>query len=134
MRTRRGFQNRDYLRLNWLSRDFDVFIGNVNVNFRANAKFSFEINPGLDGKTNSRNDSPRITRLEVVDVNAIAVGFLANRVTGAMRELFAKTCACNYATRDVVHFGASNRFTSTDILAHELDRRIACFAHDVENP
>src|ERR1700757_593083 len=108
MRTRRRFQNRDYLRLNWLSRDFDVFIGNVNVNFRSNAKFSFEINPGLDGKTNSGNDSPRVTRLEVIDVDAIAVRFFADRMARPMCELFAKTCARDYAARHIVHFGAAD--------------------------
>ena len=41
-------QDRDDLRLNWLPGDFDVFIRNVNVNFRSNTKLSFEINAGLD--------------------------------------------------------------------------------------
>ena len=108
--------------MDWLPGDFDVFIRDVNVNFGSNAKFSFEINPGLNRKTNSRNDAPRIARFEIVDVNAIAVGFFANGMAGAMRELLAKTCACNYAARYVIDFGTADRFTSADILAHEIDR------------
>src|SRR4029077_15054744 len=133
MRTRRGFQNWNDLRLDWLSSDFDVFIGNVNVNFRSNAKFSFEINPGLDGKTNSGNDSPRIARLEVIDVDAITVSLFADRMPRSMRELFAKTCARDYAARHIVHFGAANRFTSADILAHEINRRITRLPDNVKN-
>ena len=91
--TSRNPENRNNLVLDWLSRDFDVFIGNVNVNFRSNAKLSFEVDSRLNLKTNSGNDSPRITRLEIVDVHAVAVGFLANGMAGPMRELFAKTCA-----------------------------------------
>ena len=54
-------------------------------------------------------------------------------MTGAMRELFAETCACNYVARHIIDFGAADRFTSANILAHEIDRRIAGFAHDIEN-
>jgi hypothetical protein len=50
-----------------------------------------------------------------------------------MRELLAKPCACDYATRNIVYFGVADRFTNTNILAHEIDRRIARFANNVEN-
>src|SRR5207244_10109714 len=103
-----------------------------NVNFRSNAKLSFEVNSRLDRKTNSRNDTPRIARLEIVDVNAIAMRFLADGMTGAMRELFAKTCPCDYATRHVIDFRSANRFTRLNVLTHEINRRIARFAHNVE--
>ena len=119
--------------MDWLPGDFDVFIGNVNVDFRSNAKFSFEVNSRLNRKTNPGNDTPRIARLEIVDVDAITVGFFANRMAGPMRELFAETCARDYATLHIVHFGATNQFTSADILPHEIDRRIARFPHNVEN-
>ena len=126
-------QNRDDLRLNWLPGDFDVFIRNVNVDFGSNAKLSFEINPGLNRKTNSRNDAPRIAGFEIVDVDAVAVSFFANRMAGAMRELFPETCACNYAALHIIDFRAANRFVSPNILAHEIDRRISGFPHDIEN-
>src|SRR6266480_3816277 len=103
-RTSRSLQNRDDLRLDWLPGDFDVFIRNVNVNFGSHAKLSFEINSWLNRKANSRNDAPRIARLEIVDVNAVAVSFFANGMSGAMCELLSETCACNYAARRVIDF------------------------------
>ena len=109
--------------MDWLTGDFDVFVRNIDVDLRSNAELSFEVNSWLNRKTNSGNDSPRIARLEVVDVDAITVSFFANRMAGPMCELFAETRACNYATRDVVHFGATNRFTCADIFAYEIDRR-----------
>src|SRR5215472_11092450 len=133
MRSRFGFHDRDYLRLDWLPGDFDVLFRNVNVDFRSNAKLSFEVNSGLDRKADSRNHPPRIACLEIVDVDAVAVSFFANRMTGAMRELFAETCACDYATGHIIDFGATNRFSSADILAHKIDRRITGFPHNVEN-
>ena len=125
-------QNRDDFRLNWLTGDFDVFVRNVNVDFRAHAKFSFEIDPRLDGKTNSGNNAARIARFEVVDVDAITVGFLANRMASPMCKLFAKTRSCNYATRHIVDLGAANRFASANILAHEIDRRIPGFPYNIK--
>ena len=119
--------------MDWLPGDFDILIRNVNVNFGSNTKLSFEIDSGLDRKTNAGNDTPRIARLEIVDVDAIAMSFFANGMAGPMGKLFPKTCACNYATRDIVHFGAADRFTGANILAHEIDRRIAGFAHNIEN-
>ena len=44
----RILQDRDDLRLNRLTGDFDILIGNVNVDFRANAELSFHVNPRLD--------------------------------------------------------------------------------------
>src|SRR6266498_4181459 len=105
-----SLQDRDDLRLDWLPCDFDVFIRNVNVNFGSNTKLSFEIDSGLNRKTNAGNDAPRIARLEIVDVNAVAVCFFADGMAGPMCELFAKTCSCDYATRHIVHFRAANRF------------------------
>src|SRR5882724_943830 len=128
-----SLQDRNDFCLDGLSGDFDVFVRNVDVDFRAYAELSFEVNSRLDRKTNSGNDTPRIARFEIVDVDAITVSFFTNRMAGPMSELFAETCACNYATRDVVHFGAANRFTCADILANEIDRRIAGFPHNVEN-
>src|SRR4029453_6762114 len=128
-----SLQDRDDLRLDWLPGDFDVFVRDVDVDFRAHTELSFEVNSRLNRKTNSGNDTPRIARLEIVDVDAITVSFFANRMAGPMCELFAETSPRNYATRDVIHFGAANRFTCGDILAHEVDRRIAGFSHNVEN-
>src|SRR6476646_11514493 len=54
-------------------------------------------------------------------------------MAGAMSELFSETSAFDDATRDIVHFRAVDTFSFPDILAHELSRRIACFANDVEN-
>jgi hypothetical protein len=54
-------------------------------------------------------------------------------MAGPMCELFAETCAGNYATRHVVDFGAANRFTTADIFTCEIDRRITGFPHNVEN-
>ena len=116
-----------------MSGDFDILVRNVNINFGSNTKLAFEIDSGLDRKTNAGNDTPRITRLEIVDVDTIAVSFFANGMAGTMRKLFPKTCAGNYATRDIVHFGAADRFTGANILAHEINRRIAGFAHNIEN-
>src|SRR5206468_4704692 len=101
-----SLQDRNDFCLDGLSGDFDVFVRNVNVNFGSNAEFSFEVNAGLDGKTNSGNDRPRIARLEIVDVDAVTVGFFANRMAGAMCELFAETCTCDYTTRHIIYLGA----------------------------
>src|SRR6266513_4379372 len=128
-----SLQDRNDFCLDGLTGDFDVFVRNVDVDLRSHAELSFEVNSRLDRKTNSGNDTPRIARLEIVDVDAITMGFFANRMAGPMCELFAETRACNYATRDIVHFGAANRFTCADIFAHEINRRIAGFPHNIEN-
>ena len=86
-------QNRNDFRLDWLAGHFDVFVGNVNVDLRSDAELSFLVNSGLDRKTNSGSDAPGIARLEIVDINAIAVSFFADGMAGAMGELFAESCA-----------------------------------------
>jgi hypothetical protein len=77
--------------LDWLAGHFDVSVGNVNVNFGADTKLCFLVNSGLDRKTNPGSDAPRVARLEIVDVDAVAVGFFANGMAGAMGELGRRT-------------------------------------------
>ena len=75
----------------------------------------------------------RESRFEIVDVDAIAVGFFANGMAGAMGELVAEPGARDYAARDIVHFSAANRFTGANVFADKIDGRIARFPHNVEN-
>jgi hypothetical protein len=56
----------------------DIFVSYVNVDLGANAKFTFKVNAGLDGKTDSRCDVTRIARLEVVDVHTVSMTFFAD--------------------------------------------------------
>src|SRR6266513_2050740 len=115
-----SLQDRNDFCLDGLSGDFDVFVRNVDVDLRSNAELSFEVNSRLDRKTNAGNDTPRIARLEIVDVDAIAVSFFANGMAGAMRELFPETCACNYTSRHIIDFRSANRFTRPNVFAHEI--------------
>jgi len=118
-------QYRNDLRLDWLAGDFDVLVGNVNVDLRSDAELSFLVNSGLDRKTNSGSDASGIARLEIIDVDAVAMGLFANGMAGAMGELFAEPGARNYTARYIVHVSATNRFSVANIFADKFDRRIA---------
>src|SRR5690349_11495521 len=94
-------QDRNDLGLDWLAGDFDVFAGNVNVDFRSDAELPLLVNSGLDRKTDAGSDVSRIACLKIVDVDAVAVGFFANGMARAMGELFAVSCVRDHAARDI---------------------------------
>src|SRR5438067_72819 len=127
------FQNWDDLDLDGLAGDFDVFVADVDVDLGADAELAFLVDAWLDGKTNAGGDETRIARLEVIDVHAVAVAFLADRVAGAMGELFAVPGALDHAARDIVDFRAVNSFSFTHIFADEFRRGIPRFPDDVED-
>src|ERR671928_1673311 len=119
------FQYRNDFGLDGLARDFDVFVGDVDVDLGADAEAAFEVDAGLDGEAGAWDDAARVARLEVVDVGAVAVPLFADGVAGAVRELLAVAGALNHPARHVVNFRAAYHAPLAERLAHEVGRRVA---------
>src|SRR5438309_1621507 len=72
------FEYCNNLALDRLPRDLDIFVADVNVDFRAHAKFAGKINAGLDRETNAGCDAAGIARFKVIDVDAVPVHLFAD--------------------------------------------------------
>ena len=64
--------------LNRLACHFNLAVADIDINLRAEAEKIRLINARLDGEAGSRNDAPRIRRLKVVNIRAVAVNLFAD--------------------------------------------------------
>ena len=102
------FQNRNYVSLNRLTCNLDIFLSDVDIDFGTHAEFAFQVNAGLDREGDAWDKAARVARFEVIDVDTVAVHFFTDRVSGPVGELFAVAGALDDAARDVVDLRSAN--------------------------
>src|SRR4051812_26418548 len=101
------FQDGKYLRL--MRRGDDrVLFRHIDVDLRANTEFTFQINARLNGECRPWDQRTGIARFEVINICAVAVAFLADRMAGAMEELIGVAGFSYYASGDIVHFRSAD--------------------------
>src|SRR6185503_8493410 len=61
----------------------------VHVDLAAHAELR-QVHAGLDREADPRDDPALVARLQVVDVHAVAVDLVADRVAGAVQEVLAE--------------------------------------------
>ena len=94
----------------------------VDVYFRANAELR-EIDARLNREAGSCDDLALVVGLQVVHVRAGAVHFFANRMAGAMDEVFAEPLILDIASGGVIDIEAVNNFAGAQPLFGLAGRR-----------
>src|SRR5262245_57848698 len=80
-------QHRYDARLRLRAGDVDAAGGiDEDVDLAAHPEVALQVDARLDREAGPRQDAPRLVRLQVVHVRAVAVRLLADRVPGAMAE------------------------------------------------
>ncbi len=99
-------ENGNHFRLNLSSSDFHgpVFV-NEHVDFTSNAKVR-QVDARFDGEKCLRQYPSCLMGFQIVDVCAVAVGFLSHVVPGAVAELLTVTCVVDDFADRVVHLPA----------------------------
>src|SRR5688572_5753636 len=103
-----------------------------HVHFAADSKVG-KINAWLDRKARARQDAAVVARLEIVDVRAVAVGFLADAMPGAMQEIRAIPSRFNHLPRRVVHLPAAKVFVRANRAFHPIDRGVPGLSDNAED-
>src|SRR5436309_10077693 len=76
---------------------------------------------------------PLVLGLEVVDVSAVAMDFLADRMTGPVDEPVAVAGLHDDRAADVVYFAAAGKPPGCHFLLHIVDRGITRACHNPED-
>src|SRR5207249_6197970 len=85
-----------------------VGLGEIDVHLAPDAEFAREIDAGLDRKARVREQTASVPGFEVVDVGAVAVNFLADRVPGAVDEPVSVSRLPDHTAAHIVHIPASS--------------------------
>src|ERR1017187_6313291 len=102
-----------------------------HIDLRAHAEMR-QVDAGFNRETGPRDHAPLIVVFQVVHVGAVAMHFHADRMTGAMHEIFAVPGARNHAAAGVVHFEAAQFPLRRDRLLHAFYGSIARAGYHAE--
>src|SRR5580692_12911554 len=93
----------------------------VDVDLRAHAKRR-QIDPGLDRKSSTGEDRPRVVRLEIVQIGSQAVqGAIATEgMSRSVDEVLTESGADDVLTRNVIEFEAAERLHPTEAALQSL--------------
>src|SRR4029077_13645150 len=84
-----------------------------------------QVDAGLDGEADAGDDAALVARLQVVDVHAVAVDLVADRMAGAMEEVGAEAALLDEAAGHVVHLVAVDGASRGGRILHEADGGVA---------
>ena len=68
----------------------------VDINFGADAEFSFQVDTRLNREAGARDDAARVACFQIVYVRAVAVNLFAYGMARAVYELLRVACATNH--------------------------------------
>src|SRR6185437_15076485 len=92
----------------------------IDVKLAPNPKLSREVDSRLDRKASSRQEPTTILSFQVVDIGAITVNLLTNRVAGSMNEEVAVARCSNRITADIINFPSARKSACSHVI---LDKR-----------
>src|SRR5258706_12542449 len=110
--------NDDELGLPLRGRDNQLTRRNVSIHFRPEPDVTSEINSGLDGKSNSRNQQSLVASLEIVDVRPRSVKLVhIYQVPGSVSDIVAQSLRLNDRPRGVVDLPSPHWLIAFDSLS-----------------
>ena len=89
--------------------DDGLALGQIDVDFATDAEIPGQVDPWLDGKAGLREKTPLVLGLKVVDVGAVAMDFLADRMAGAVDKPVAVAGFRDDSAADVVYFASAGK-------------------------
>jgi len=99
-------QNRHNGRLKRPARHLNPAVGvDVDIDFAANSKLR-KIDSGFDGEQTARQDAAGFVSFQIINVRAIAVGFLSHIVARAVAEVGTISGRFDDASDGIIHFPA----------------------------
>src|SRR5262245_53384786 len=97
-------------------------VANVHVDFAAHTELPGQIDAELDRKARARQEMTFIPRFEVVDVCTIAMHVLADRMAGAVDEIFTIAGLANRFPGEFIDFPAADGPFCMDSILDKLNR------------
>src|SRR5437870_11394718 len=110
-----------------------VRLGEIDVDLAPDAEFARAVDARLDRKARVREQTASVPGLEVVDVGAVAVDFVADRVPGAVKEPVSVSRLPDHAAALVVHIPAAREAACAYFLLDERDGGVARARDDGED-
>ena len=105
----------------------------IHVQFASYAEFIRQVDPGLDGEAGSRQQATLILGLQIIDISAIPVDLLADRVPRAVQKPLSIPGGPDHLPTYLIHFPAAGEIPIGSPAAHEGEGLISRLADDLEN-
>src|SRR5437867_7099553 len=113
----------EYLLLDRLRRDHHLAPVHEKVHFAPHPEV-LHVDPRLHRHERSIRESPVVAGLEIVEMHAVSMHLLADRMPRPVDEAIAVAETLDHRARRVIHLAAPDRPTGTERPAHKLDRGV----------